>query len=72
MYDLTYGLGTVVEVGELFKADNILVHERFFAGTQRVFDISLRPVPEPGTLWLAGPLPLLLLHGRRRLQRAPA
>ena len=72
VYDLTYGLGTIVEVDELFKADNILLHERFFAGTQRVFDISLRPVPEPGTLWLAGPLLLLLLHGRRRLQRAPA
>ena len=72
VYDLTYGLGTIVEVDELFKADNILLHERFFAGTQRVFDISLRPVPEPGTLWLAGPLLLLLLHGRRRLQRASA
>lgn len=66
VYDLTYGLGTIVDVNELFKANNILVHERFFAGTQRLFDISLRPVPEPGTLWLAGPLLLLLLRGRRR------
>ena len=73
VYDLTYGLGALVDVNELFKADNILVHERFFAQTQRVFDISLRPVvPEPGTLWLVGPLILLLLRGRRRWSPAPA
>ena len=72
VYDLTFGLGTIVDVNDAFKADNILVHERFFAGTQRVFDISLRAVPEPGTLWLAGPLILLLLRGRRRLPQAPA
>ena len=70
--DLTYGLGSKVDANELFKADNILVHERFFAQTQRVFDIILRPLPEPGTLWLAGPLILLLLRGRRRLAPAPA
>lgn len=72
VYDLTYGLGTIVGIdplldANLFSANNILVHERFFEGKQRVFDISLRPVPEPGTLWLAGPLILLLLRGQRRL-----
>ena len=73
VYDLNFGLGTKVDINnDPFKANNILVHERFFAQTQRVFDISLRPVPEPGTLWLAGPLILLLLRGRRRLPQAPA
>lgn len=72
VYDLTFGLGTIVDIDDPFEANKILVHERFFAGTQRVFDISLRPVPEPGTLWLAGPLILLLLRGRRRLPQAPA
>lgn len=71
VFDMIFGLGTQVDVNNSFKAEKILVHERFFAGTRRVFDISLRPVPEPGTLWLAGPL-LLLLRGRRRLPQMSA
>lgn len=53
-YQLTFGLGARVGVGEQFSVNDVLVHERYFAGVQRSFDIFLQPIPEPATLALLG------------------
>ncbi|MBI4903483.1 MAG: PEP-CTERM sorting domain-containing protein [Acidobacteria bacterium] len=52
--DLNYGLGAMVNPGQLFSANNILLHERDFAGFQRDFQVTFTPsVPEPATFALA-------------------
>jgi hypothetical protein len=67
---LNFGLGFPVDPPDGFeKVSNILLHERHFADTQRVFDVLLHPVPEPGTLLLLSAAVLGLGVASRRRPR---
>lgn len=69
---LAFGMGTEVAVNDSFTVDNILLHERYFEGMQRNFEIELQPISEPPTLLILVVALLLLQFSRCLRTRASA